>query len=118
MMSNSPSNPIIYKILKNCLLKDITLRETAYDYDNCIYFVSRDEGNDFIKFSFSTNCSKQILANGGEEMLQDLYKDNILPKEQQDSNYDITLGIDTSKLPKTQKVKKSMDEETQAKIKA
>lgn len=51
-------------------------------------------------------------------MLQDLYKDNILPKEQQDSNYDITLGIDTSKLPKTQKVKKSMDEETQAKIKA
>jgi hypothetical protein len=50
------------------------MREVAYDYDQCIYFVSREEGSDIIKFGFSCNCSKQILANGGEQMLNDLYK--------------------------------------------
>ena len=69
MMSNSPSNPIIFKILKNYLLKDIALNEIAYDYDNCIYFISRKEDSDIIKFCFSCNCTKQILENGGEDML-------------------------------------------------
>lgn len=51
-------------------------------------------------------------------MLTDLYKDHILPECEQMTNYDITLGIDVSKLQKTQKIKKSMDEETQSKVKA
>jgi hypothetical protein len=49
------------------------MRETAYDYDNCIYFIASDESNDLIKFAFSSNCSKEILANGGQEMLDELY---------------------------------------------
>jgi hypothetical protein len=52
------------------------------------------------------------LANGGEEMLKDLYQEYILPTGDHLPDYDITLGIDVSKLPKTQKVKKTMDEET------
>jgi hypothetical protein len=90
------------------------LREVAYDYDQCIYFVSRDQDAEIVKFAFSCNCTKQILANGGEQMLNDLYAgnptlysysvplDNILPKEDFVPDYDITLGIDASKLPKTQ----------------
>lgn len=50
------------------------MRETAYDYDNCVYFIAKDEESTLIKFSFSCNCSKQIMANGGEAMLNDLYK--------------------------------------------
>lgn len=79
MMSNSPSNPIIYQILKNYLLKDIDASETAYDYDNCIYYLIRSSDSDLIKFGFSCSCSKEILANGGEDMLAELYKGHILP---------------------------------------
>jgi hypothetical protein len=69
MMSISPSNPIINQILKGCLTKyvsylvliynrDVFIIETAYDYDNCIYFIKREEGADIIKFAFKCNCSK------------------------------------------------------------
>jgi len=49
------------------------MSETAYDYDNCIYHIVRGEGSDLIKFAFSCNCTKAILANGGEQMLNELY---------------------------------------------
>lgn len=49
------------------------MREVAYDYDQSIYFIMKDEGQDLIKFCFSCQGSKQILINGGEAMLKDLY---------------------------------------------
>ena len=45
-------------------------------------------------------------------MLDDLYKDYMLPKSDQNNEYDITLGINTAELPKVQKIKKNMDEDT------
>lgn len=75
MMSISPSNPIINQILKGCLTKyvhlsltsnrEIFMKETAFDYDHCIYLISRGENEDIIKFGFKCNCTKEILANGG-----------------------------------------------------
>lgn len=58
------------------------------------------------------------MANGGQEMLESLYKEHILPESEFDPMFDISLKIDTNSIPKTQKVKKSMDEETQAKIRS
>jgi hypothetical protein len=49
------------------------MRETAFDYDNCIYYVMKDEGSSLIKFGFKCNCAKEILANGGQQMLDELY---------------------------------------------
>ena len=94
MMYNSPSNPIIYKILRSCLLRDITMRETTYDYDQCIYFVQSDEGNSIVKFGFSSKCSKEIMTNGGKEMLNELYKEHLLPESENIPDFDITLGLD------------------------
>jgi hypothetical protein len=51
-------------------------------------------------------------------MLDALYKDNQTNESEYLAGYDLTLIIDKSKLPTTQKVKKTMDEETQAKTKA
>ena len=42
------------------------------------------------------------MENGGKEMLEELYKDNQIPKERQLEQCDITLGIDTSNIPQTQ----------------
>ena len=100
-MSISPSNPVIHQILKGALTKDIVIRETAFDYDNCIYFVAKDDGSSLVKFGFTCNCTKQILANGGQQMLDELYKDYQLPASEFIPDFDITLGIDCSKLPKT-----------------
>lgn len=41
------------------------------------------------------------MENGGQDMLNELYKDNLLPPEQFLSACDITLGIDASGLAKT-----------------
>ena len=99
MMYNSPSNPIIYKILRSCLLRDVTTRETTYDYDQCLYFVSTEINNPIIKFGFSSKCSKEIMEHGGKEMLEELYKENLLPASEALPDFDVTLGIDSSKLP-------------------
>ena len=60
----------------NKYLRDVFLRETAYDYDNCIYLVARDTGSPILKFGFSCNCTKDILAKGGQQMIDELYKGN------------------------------------------
>lgn len=67
------------------------IRETAYDYDNCLYFVARDEGSDLVKFAFSCNCTKAIFANGGQEMLDELYK-GIKSIEVSDNKFDRLLN--------------------------
>ena len=92
--------------------------ETAYDYDNVIYKVEGFGDSKFVKFSFKSNCSKHIMANGGVEMLESLYKEHMLPESEYDPLFDVSLKIDTTSIPKTQKVKKSMDEETAAKVRA
>ena len=43
MMSNSPSNPIIYKLLKQTILRDISTVEQCYDYDNFKYKIMNTE---------------------------------------------------------------------------
>lgn len=60
------------------LCRDIYIKETAFDYDNCIYFVEKGESSSLIKFGFTCNCTKQILANGGQQMLDELYKGKTL----------------------------------------
>jgi len=36
--------------------------------------VAKEDGSSIVKFGFTCNCTKQILANGGQEMLDELYK--------------------------------------------
>jgi len=52
--------------------------ETAYDYDNCVYIVNKAQGNSLVKFGFRCNCAKEILQNGGQQMLDELYAGNFL----------------------------------------
>jgi hypothetical protein len=48
-------------------------QETAFDYDGCVYFIKRGEGSSICKFAFSCHAAKDILINGGEDMLAELY---------------------------------------------
>jgi len=62
--------------------RDTAGRENFYDYDNCEYSIVRDAQEeeskqpDVIKFGFSCNCFEAIMQNGGQEMLDEVYKDN------------------------------------------
>ena len=51
-------------------------------------------------------------------MLEDIYKEHALPESQGIAEFDLTLGIDNSKLPQIQKIKKTMDEATATKIRS
>jgi len=102
MMKISPVNPVVHQSIKRYLTRDLYSHETFYDYDNCCYFIYREEANpDVIKFGFASNCSKQIMENGGQEMLDELYKDAQLDKSEWLDLTDITLKIDASGLEKT-----------------
>ena len=114
----SPSNPIIKKTVNDFLSKDLFFDEHVYDYDNTIYLISGVEGANQVRFSFNCNCPDQIWANGASEMLEEEFKDYLLPKEEFDAGYCVTLAIDTSKFAQTKKVKKDFDEGTAAKIRA
>ena len=56
---------------------------------------------EFLKVGFQCPCAKQIMENGGPEMLDALYKENMLPEAEQFPDFDVTLGIDTSNMGKT-----------------
>ena len=81
-----------------------------------IYQVSAEAETNKVVFSCKTNCSKEIFKHGGDEMLEELYKDYVCPKSEYVQGFDVTIKIDTSGLPQTKKVKKTMDEETANKI--
>ena len=38
-----------------------------------MYYMERPMGANCIKFGFSSLCSPEIMANGGDEMLSELY---------------------------------------------
>lgn len=67
-------------------------------------------------FSCKTNCSAQIFKHGGDEMLEELYKEFVCPKESYAEGFDVSLHISTKGLPKTKKTK-GLDEEQAAKVK-
>lgn len=118
-MKISPVNPVVHKCIKTYLTKDSYGEAHFYDYDNCEYFVQRtDQDPDMIKFGFNSNCHKAIMSNGGQEMLDELYKGLVLPEEKSIKAAQITLAIDASGLAKTQKVKKTMGEEEANQIRA
>ena len=54
-----------------------------------------------VRFSLKCNCADAIFANGGQEMLEEEYKEYLIPKEEYEDGFDITLKIDTSGFPAT-----------------
>jgi len=79
MMHCTPSNPVIRKAINDYMIKEIYHEvETCYDTDNVVYKVSGIEDAKQFRFSFKCNCSKKILANGGEDMLKELYPEFLL----------------------------------------
>ena len=104
MMKISPVNPVVHQAIKKHLIKDTEeIAETFYDYDNSEYALQRSGDNpDVIKFGFSCQCYKQIMENGGQEMLDELYKDHQLPGDQQLPQSEVTLAINAGGLGKTE----------------
>lgn len=49
-------------------------------------------------------------------MLEELYPEYVCPKSSYEKDFEVTLHINTTGLPQTKKIKKSMDEEQQNKI--
>ena len=92
-MHIEPSNPIVKQFMQNYLTKDLgdLATEYAYDYDNVVYQVSADAENKRVLFSCKTNCPKELFKNGADDMLEELYKDFLCPKDQYSNGFDVTL---------------------------
>ena len=81
------------------MYRDTFSSESFFDYDQCEYVIQRmSDEPDVLKFGFTSQASKQVMENGGKEMLDELYKDNIISADKHLPQCDITLGIDTSNI--------------------
>lgn len=103
--------------MSDYLLKDAhNEAQSCHDTDNVVYKVFGIEDAKEVRFCYKGNATAKIMENGGKDMIESIYKDYTLPEGEWDPEFDVTLRIDPGDLPKTQKIKKSMDEETQEKI--
>ena len=106
-----PENPILKQTLDNLLKKDFEISELVHDYDGTVYLV---EGRkDCVRVSLQCACPAAIYANGGQEMLEEVYPEFLVDKSEIADGFDLTLSINTADMPKTMKVSKSMSEEEQ-----
>ena len=111
-----PVNPIIKKTLSEYLQKELEFGEQSFDFDDTVYTVAGDPENEKVWFQFKCNNAEVIMENGGMEMLEQEYAQFMCPRDQWVPDWDVTLVISTSDLPKTQKVKRSMTEAEQEAI--
>ena len=111
-------NPVIKKSIQDAMIQEnYTDTQNCYDTDDVSYKIVGIEDLKQIRFCYRGNASKVILAAGGMDMLKEIYADYLLPEAEWDTSFDVTLKIDCSNLPKTQKIsKKTMDEDTQEKV--
>lgn len=110
---------MIRKVLGDFMQKELyDYQELAYDTDNVIYKIYGDEARKEFRFCYRSNCTALILANGGRELLEERYAQHMVPEEEWDPEFDITLRIDLSAMPQTKKVKKSMSDEEADAIRA
>ena len=112
------ANPVIRKSIQDIMThENYTDTQCCYDTDNVSYKIFGLEDLKQIRFCYRGNSSKEIMAAGGKDMLEEVYADYQLDEAEWDPDFDITLKIDCSGLPKTHKIsKKNMDEETQDKL--
>ena len=75
-----------------------------------------DVSNNRVLYSFKCNDADRIFTNGGSEMLEAEYAEYALPREEWLPDFNVTLAISTAGFPKTKKVKKSMTDEEQERI--
>lgn len=124
-MHVDPKNEIIYNKLKTYIARFynyfkctrlIAGREKISDYDNFSYEIGYYKESSLIKFSFNCYCFKDIMANGGQEMLETTYKgkiyspiiyiDYIVDEKEKIEGYNYTLGIKTNDIPDVKRFNK------------
>ncbi len=102
MMHCTSANPVIRKAINDYMIKEIFHEmETCFDTDNVVYKVWGDEDAKVFHFAYKGNDSKTILANGGIDMLKELYPEYMMDEAQYDPHFDLTLKIEQGNLPKT-----------------
>lgn len=79
MMIPAPANPIIKMAISDILIKEqFGESQTCFDVDDVSYKIEGVEEENYIKFSYSGNDSANIMKNGGQEMLETIYKDYMM----------------------------------------
>ena len=100
--------------LDNFLTKDVFIKEFIQDYDNFVFCIEGRE--DCVRVSAQCNCPEPIFANGGQEMLQELYPEYLVDKSETEPRFDLTLRISRDDIPKTLKAGKGKSEEEKQQI--
>ena len=111
------ANPVIQKAVGDMIIKnEWHVSNTVFDTDDVVYYIEGNEEQQCVLFSYRGNDTATIMQNGGQEMLDLLYKEYQCDASLKNPNYDITLKVAIADLPQTQKVKKSLSEEEQEKV--
>lgn len=76
MMIPDSVNPVIHKTISDMIIKNEWHNSnTVFDTDDVVYRIEGNEEENYCLFSYKGNDHKNILANGGQLMLDELYKE-------------------------------------------
>jgi hypothetical protein len=113
MMIPTAVNPVIKTAISDILIREtFGDSQTCFDCDDVVYRIEGNEDEKCVRFSYLGNDSDNIMKNGGEEMLKELYADY---NDAAAEGFHVTLKVQGGNLPKTTKIKKSMSEDEQEK---
>ena len=90
--------------------------EMSFDSDEVIYKIIGIPKAKVVLFGFKCSAAAEIMANGGQEMIDAMYAEYACPPEEGVPDFDVTLKISTSSIPKTKKIQNTMSEEEQEQI--
>ncbi|WRT68282.1 uncharacterized protein IL334_005258 [Kwoniella shivajii] len=71
------------------------------DYDNVRFHLSTPSSKTQLLLSMGIQCWPDLVKYGAREHLQDEYQDYLLPQDQTEQEYDVSLIIDLEKLPES-----------------
>ncbi|EIW67322.1 arp2/3 complex 34 kDa subunit [Tremella mesenterica] len=94
-------NTVINDVLLDRFEKPSRMDIQFVDYDNVRFHLSTADSKTVILLSMGIQCWPDLIKYGAREHLQKEYAGLVLPPNETEPEYDVTLSIDLEKLPPT-----------------
>ncbi|GAA5981542.1 hypothetical protein JCM11641_004092 [Rhodosporidiobolus odoratus] len=99
MLSLEPANRYLADTLADKYIKPSTLDQSFVDFDSVRYHLSTPTRKTELLLSIDIPCYAELAAYGAREVLEREYGERLLPHEQTEEGYSVSLVLDLEKGP-------------------
>ncbi|GAA5930765.1 hypothetical protein JCM10213_000804 [Rhodosporidiobolus nylandii] len=99
MLSLEPANRYLAETLADKYIKPTTLDQSFVDFDSVRYHLSTPSRKTQLLLSIDIPCWAELAAYGAREVLEREYGARLLPQEQAEDGYSVSLEVDLEQGP-------------------